>query len=151
MEIVSKAGVELLKINVSGASQHLNPFLINIDKIRYFREYKGHGESEGWCAVIGDKKLFHSLDLNFDHVEPGKSYKIGGVDFECVISVSIDGLKKYKTLVNNKRLLYMRKFVTSQKSNVENNKNDIVYYENLDTFAIIWADERIMPVLSPIK
>ncbi len=151
MEIVSKAGIELLKINVSGSSQHLNPFLINVDKIRYFREYKGFDESGGWCAVLGEKKLFPSMDLNFDHTEPGKSYKVGEVDFECVISVSLDGRKKYKTLINNKQLLYMRKFAPSSKQNKEYNKNDIVYYENLDTFAIIWADERIMPVLETPK
>jgi hypothetical protein len=139
-EIVCKAGVTFLKINVFGESQHLNPFSINTDQIRYIRKYTDAKE-DAWAVIVGEK-MYPTRELNFDHVKIGDVIKIGNTEFECATTTSLTEKDKYKTLINYKNVLYIRKYLK------KDNKNDSKNSENLDKFAIITVDERIIPVIN---
>jgi hypothetical protein len=144
MNIKCKAGVEFLTINVVGDSEHLNPFDINIEQIRYIREYAdkfSFSKNKMWAIVIGNK-MYATKDLNFDEsFIVGDTVEIGNTMFECCITTSLTEIAEYKTLVNHKNTLYIRKYLKN------NNKNDSNNSENLDKFAIITKDERIVPVV----
>lgn len=148
MKIVSKVGTEMLEINVDGPSEHLNPFIINIEQIRYIREYEYEDKSKGWAIVVGGNKFFPTKDLDFSHVNTGDIIKIGNIDFACVIATALTGKNRYKTMVNRKQIVYLRKFVDGYEQNKKSNKNDIAVCGNLDTFAIVWDNDRIMPIIS---
>lgn len=139
-QIECKAGVTFLRINVFGESQHLNPFKINTNQIRYIRKYTDT-KGDGWAVIIGDK-MYPTRDLNFDHVKNGDVIKIGNTDFECATTTSLTEKDKYKTLINYQNVLYIRKYLK------KDNKNDGKSSENLDKFAIITVDERIIPVIN---
>ena len=145
MNVECKAGVTFLKIDVFGESQHLNPFRINTDHIRYIRKYTD-AKGDGWAVVVGDK-MYPTRDLNFDSLEPGDVVEIGTTKFEVSITTSLTEKDnhKYKTLINYKNVLYSRKYLK------KDNKIDSKNCENLDKFAIITVDERIIPVINDLE
>lgn len=139
MNIICKADVEFLEINVFGESQHLNPFKINIEHIRYIREYSSNNKNE-WAIIVGNK-MYPTRDLDFSKTEIGDVVEIGKTKFECCLTTTLTEKKETKTLVNHKNTLYTRRFLKND------NKNDLNNSENIDKFAIITIDERIMPVI----
>lgn len=141
MNIVCKADVEFLQVNVMGESQHLNPFSINIEQIRYIREFKNETSKQEWAIVIGGK-MYPTRDLDFSEVKIGDVVEIGKTKFECCLTTSLTEKSELKTLVNHKNTLYVRKFLKND------NKNDSKSSEKLDKFAIITIDERIVPIVS---
>lgn len=145
MNIECKAGVTFLKIEVFGESQHLNPFRINTDQIRYIRKYTDV-KGDGWAVVVGEK-MYPTRDLDFEGVQPGDVVEIGNTKFECAITTSLTEKDnhKYKTLINYKHVLYSRKYL---KKDNKNDRNDSKSSENLDKFAIVTVDERIIPVIN---
>jgi hypothetical protein len=86
--------------------------------------------------------MYPTRELNFDHVKIGDVIKIGNTEFECATTTSLTEKDKYKTLINYKNVLYIRKYLK------KDNKNDSKNSENLDKFAIITVDERIIPVIN---
>lgn len=144
MNIKCKAGTEFLTINVVGDSEHLNPFEFNIEQIKCIREYpnKSHNDNTKlWSIVIGNK-VYATKDLDFDNVMVGDTVEIGSTMFECCVTTSLTERAKYKSLINHKKhTLYIRKYLKN------NNKNDSNNSENLDNFAIITNDERIVPIV----
>lgn len=145
MNIECKAGVTFLKIDVFGESQHLNPFRINTDHIRYIRKYDD-AKGDGWAIMVGDK-MYPTRDLNFDDIQPGDTVQMGSTIFECVITTSLTEKDnhKYKTLINYKNILYSRKFVKKDNKNDSKSENKS---ENLDKFALVTVDERMIPVIN---
>lgn len=143
LKIECKAGVTFLVINVFGESQHLNPFSINTNQIRYIRKYTDVKGGDGWAVIIGDK-MYPTRDLDFDSLETGDVVKIGNTDFECTTTTSLTEKEKYKTLINYNNILYIRKYL--QKDNKSDSKNS----ENLDKFALMTVDERIIPIINEI-
>ena len=145
MNIECKAGVTFLVINVLGSSRHLNPFKINTEHIHYIRKYKSTNENtDAWAVFVGDK-MYVTKDLNFDNELIGNIVEIGDSQFEVAITTSLTDTYRQKTLINYKNVLYCRKYHFQK-----NNKNDSTNYQNsqnIDTFAIITVDERIIPVL----
>jgi hypothetical protein len=149
MKIKCKAGTEFLTINVVGDSEHLNPFDFNIEKIKSIREYapsysktdkSSSQKKKMWAIVIGSK-VYATNDLDFDDTLIGDTVEIGSFMFECCITTSLTERAEYKTLINHKNTLYIRKYLKN------NNKNDSNNSENLDKFAIITKDERIVPIV----
>ena len=134
--IECKGGVTFLKINVFGESQHLNPFRINTNQIRYIRKYTDV-KGDGWAVIIGDK-MYPTRDLNFESVKVGDVVKIGNTDFECAMTTSLTEKEKYISLINYQNVLYTRRYL--KKDNKIDSKNP----DNLDKFAIITIDERII-------
>ena len=141
-----KAGVTFLKIDVFGESQHLNPFRINTNQIRTIRKY-ADDRGDAWAVCVGDK-MYPTRDLNFDHVNIGDVIKIGNTEFECVTTTSLTERGKYKTLINYQNVLYIRKYL--KKDNKFDSKSS-GSSENLDKFAIITVDERIIPVINELE
>jgi hypothetical protein len=145
-KIECKGGVTFLKINVFGESQHLNPFRINTNQIRYIRKYTDM-KGDGWAVIVGDK-MYPTRDLNFDGVEVGDVIKIGNTDFECAITTSLTERQKYKTLVNYQNVLYVRKYL---KKDNKNDSNNVESSDNLDKFAIVTVDERVIPLINELE
>ena len=157
-QIECKAGVYFLKIEVFGESQHLNPFRINVNQIRYIRRYNDV-KGDCWAVIVGEK-MFPTRSLDFDHVKVGDVVKIGDTEFECAITTSLTEKDKYKTLINYNNILYTRKYLRKGENNKylenDNNNNKNVNKiakssENLDKFAIITVDERIIPVINELE
>ncbi len=147
MNVICKADVDFLQVNVFGESAHLNPFNINISHIRYIREYSNsNNDKNEWAIMVGDK-MYPTRDLNFDNIKIGDVVNIGSTKFECVLTTSLTEKKEIKTLVNHKNTLYIRKFI--KKDNKLDYKKDIKIdgkiSENTDKFAIITIDDRIVP------
>ena len=145
-KIKCKGSVSFLEINVFGESQHLNPFSINTNQIRHIREdpdIKG----DSWAIIVGDK-LYPTKDLNFDNVKVGDVVKIGNTEFVCAITTSLTERERYKTLINYNNVLYIRKYL---KKDNKNDSKPIESSENLDKFAIVTVDERIIPVISEME
>ena len=137
-KVVCKAGVTFLTVEVFGESQHLNPFSINTDQIRYIRKYTDV-KGDGWAIMVG-QKMYPTRDLNFDDVNVGDVVTIGSTMFECCITTSLTKKDKYKSLVNYKNVLYTRKYL-------EKSENDSKVSGKIDKFAIITVDERIIPII----
>jgi hypothetical protein len=138
-KIECKAGVTFLTIEVFGESQHLNPFSINTDQIRYIRKYTDV-KGDGWAIIVG-QKMYPTRDLNFDHVNFGDVVEIGNTKFECCKTTSLTKKDVYKTLVNYKNVLYIRKYL-------ENTKDDSKNSEKIDKFAFITVDDRVVPFIN---
>jgi hypothetical protein len=145
-KIECKGSVSFLKINVFGESQHLNPFSINTNQIRHIREYPDT-KGDGWAVIVGDK-LYATRDLNFDDVNIGDVVKIGNTEFICAITTSLTEKERYKTLINYNNVLYIRKYL--KKDNKIDSK-PIENYDNLDKFAIVTVDERIIPLINEME
>lgn len=143
MNVECKAGVTFLKINVMGSSRHLNPFRINTDHIHYIRKYKD-SHIDAWAVFVGDK-MYVTKDLNFDEELIGNVVEIGDTQFEVAVTTSLTDSFRHKTLINYKNVLYSRKYF---KKDNKNDSVDCQNSQNIDTFAIITVDERIIPVLS---
>ena len=137
-KVVCKAGVTFLTVEVFGESQHLNPFSINTDQIRYIRKYTDV-KGDGWAIMVG-QKMYPTRDLNFDDVNVGDVVTIGSTMFECCITTSLTKKDTYKSLVNYKNVLYTRKYL-------EKSENDSKVSGKIDKFAIITVDERIIPII----
>jgi hypothetical protein len=90
-------------------SQHLNPFRINTNQIRYIRKYTDE-KGDGWAIIIGSK-MYPTRDLNFNDVNIGDVVKIGNTEFECAMTTSLTEKDKYKTLINYQNVLYTRKYL----------------------------------------
>jgi hypothetical protein len=133
MKIECKGNVTFLKVELFGESQHLNPFMINTDQIRYIREY--HDTKNAWAIIIG-QKMFTTRDLNLDDIQVGERVKIGNTEFECSLTTNLTEKSTFKTFINYNNVLYMRKYMKKESENSE----------KLDKFAIITVDERIIPV-----
>ena len=157
-QVECKAGVYFLKIEVFGESQHLNPFRININQIRYIRSYNDV-KGDCWAVIVGEK-MFPTRSLDFDNVKVGEIVKLGNTEFECEITTSLTEKDKYKTLVNYNNVLYTRKYLKKGENNkyLENDNNNnknvnkiVKSSDNLDKFAIITVDERIIPVINELE
>jgi len=138
-KIECKAGVTFLTVEVFGESQHLNPFSINTDQIRYIRKYTDV-KGDGWAIIVG-QKMYPTRDLNFDHVNFGDVIEIGNTKFECCKTTSLTKKDVYKTLVNYKNVLYIRKYL-------ENTKDDSKNSDKIDKFAFITVDDRVVPFIN---
>lgn len=138
-KIECKAGVTFLKIEVFGDGQHLNPFSINTDQIRYIRKYTDP-KGDGWAIIVG-QKMYPTRDLNFDDVNYGDVVEIGNTKFECCKTTSLTKKDVYKTLVNYKNVLYIRKYL-------ENSKGDGKVSDKNDKFAFITVDDRVVPFIN---
>lgn len=138
-KIECKAGVTFLTVEVFGESQHLNPFSINTDQIRYIRKYTDV-KGDGWAIIVG-QKMYPTRDLNFDDVNFGDVVEIGNTKFECCKTTSLTKKDVYKTLVNYKNVLYIRKYL-------ENTKDDSKNSEKIDKFAFITVDDRVVPFIN---
>lgn len=144
MNIKCKAGTEFLTVNTVGDSEHLNPFDFNIENIKCIREYPTQDKNTKlWAIVIGNKN-YVTKDLDFSDVLVGDTVEIGSIMFECCITTSLTERAEYKSLINHKNTLYIRKYLK------KNNKNDSNNSENLDKFAIITKDERIIPIVNSL-
>lgn len=143
MNVECKAGVTFLKIDVVGSSRHLNPFRINTDHIHYIRKYKD-SNIDAWAVFVGDK-MYVTKDLNFDSAGIGNVIEIGNSQFEVAITTSLTDSFRHKTLINYKNVLYSRKYF---KKDNKNDSTNCINSQNIDTFAIITVDERIIPVIT---
>jgi hypothetical protein len=140
MKIENNAGTEFLVLNVEGDSRNLNPYRINISEIRYIREYIDMGVANGLAIFVGNKMLHTKEDLKA-HIgvtkfENGTNLKIGDSEFFCVKGSGLTEKEYTFHLINTKKILYVRSFVTDNKVKSEEN----------DKFAIITVDERIIQI-----
>jgi hypothetical protein len=138
MKIETRGGISFLKVDIFYKEYvkeeiELNPFMINIDQIRYIREYNDD-IANAWGIFVGNK-MFATRDIDFDF-EIGKTIRIGNTDFECAITSCLNGKEHYRTLINYKNVIHTRKYFSKDTEN----------QENLDKFAIITVDERIIAV-----
>ncbi len=146
MKIVSKAGTEFIVIEVFGDSEHLNPFSINAEHIRYIREHmddKTH-KPNGWALFMGSKMFTTTTDLGINECKHGDEITIGTTKFLCVEGSSLNGKDKGRYWVNFSKILYSRKFIESKDD--KSNKIDSNNSEKMDKFAIMTIDERMIPI-----
>lgn len=140
-KIECKGGVTFLNVEVFGECAHLNPFSINTDQIRYLREYyDDNGKCVGWAIVVG-QKMYPTRELNFDHIKIGETITIGGTMFECCKTTTLTQKEEYKTLINYKNVLYVRKYLKDRKSGDKTP-------DKSDNFAIITVDDRVIPLIT---
>lgn len=150
MKIISKAGIEFLEIETFGDSAHLNPFQINIDKIRYIREFTDERDKSAklaWAIIIGNKMYATKDDLGLNSVKVGDTVKLGSIAFKCEKGSGLTEKGESRYLVNYNNILFCRKFISNDVD--KTNKNDRKVAEipnNLNKFAIVTIDERIIPI-----
>jgi len=146
MKVVCKGKAEFLEVNVFGESKFLNPFFINIDHIRYIREYTETKEQgkKAWAIFVGNKMFTTFEDLGLSRSIPGDTVKIGSRTFECFEGTSLTEKINCLFFMNYDNVLYMRKYITNDKDG-KNYKNDRKSEPENDKFAIITVDERIIP------
>jgi flavorubredoxin len=104
-------------------------------------------KGDGWAVIVGDK-MYPTRDLNFDDVEIGDVIKIGNTEFECATTTSLTEKDKYKTLINYNNILYTRKYF---KKDNKFDSNIVESSDNLDKFAIVTVDERVIPLINELE
>jgi hypothetical protein len=146
MKVVCKGKAEFLEVNTFGDGKFLNPFYINIDHIRYIREYTEVKESDkkAWAIFVGNKMFTTNEDLGLSRSIPGDTVKIGSRTFECFEGSSLSEKINCLFFVNYDNVLYMRKYIINDKDG-KNYKNDRVNDSENHKFAIITVDERMIP------
>jgi hypothetical protein len=150
MNIQSIGGKDFLVVDTINESRSLNPFSINVSQIRYLREYTTNNKKPAWAVIIGDKMFAtESIDIDASELIAGEIYKVGSVDFLCVVASSLTQKFSSKHLINFEKILYMRKFFEKgeglEKSNKNDSKSDDISSE-INKFAIITVDNRTIPI-----
>lgn len=140
MNIEVKGDVEFVVVDTITSSKHLNPFYININHIRYLREYinddKDSKSKKALAFMLGEKMLITDDIIGIDNYNYGDKLKIGSVEFVCVEGSGLtDSSSKCKYFINYNNALYMRKYI---------DKNDKSGAS--DKFAVITIDERTVPI-----
>lgn len=156
MNIKSIAGKEFLVIDSFSENKDLNPFYINISRIRYFREYvdaensrRPNKENKPWAIIIGEKMFATDSIEGLNDIKPGEEISIGGGNFLCVMGSSLTGKPATRHLVNLDNILYMRKYVDNDPEARKSDKNVSKNGENtpeIDKFALITIDNRVLPI-----
>ena len=143
MRIICKGNVEFIEVTTFGEGKFLNPFYINLDHIRYIREYTD-STKKGWAIFVGKKMLTTFDDLGLNRCIPGDMVKIGSRHFECCNGGSLTDKISCLYFVNHANVLYIRKYIENDKGEKKykiDRKDDGEKHK----FAIITVDERIIP------
>lgn len=143
---------EFLVVDILNESRNLNPFSININQIRYLREYQTAKKEPAWAIFLGEKMFAAQVPgLNASDLNPGETYSIGSVDFLCVVASSLTEKYSSKHLINFEKILYMRKYFKKEDDSFgdKSYKNDSKSDDNsskINKFAIITVDNRTIPI-----
>lgn len=146
MKVICKGKAEFLEVCTFGDGKFLNPFYINIDHIRYIREYTETKEQDkkAWAIFVGNKMFTTFDDIGLGRSIPGDTVKIGSKTFECFEGTSLTEKMTCLFFVNYNNVLYMRKYISNDKDG-KSYKNDRKVDGENHKFAIITVDERIIP------
>lgn len=119
--------------------QKLNPFLANIDHIRYIREYPfDTGGENGYAVFVGEKMLVTKQMIfcddggNIRDVHAGESFTLGDVKFQCMMGGGLNDDKRSKYYINLNNAYHIRKYINGNGDNKQ--------------LAIITIDGRVIPV-----
>lgn len=156
MNVKSIGGKEFLIVNTINENS-LNPFYINVEKIRYIREYKEKDKKyqNRWGLVIGEKIFATDEFENLHNINPGETINIGKETFLCVLGNSLSGVSENKMMskhfLNMNNVIYMRKYFDKKDPDETNDSNKNVsekgvFSDEIDKFAIITVDNRTLPV-----
>ena len=138
MQIQKLNDITFLKMETLG-DKKLNPFLANINHIRYIREYHFNSEEDtGYAVFVGEKMLVTKDPICSDEkkilseIKGGDSFSIGDVKFKCVFGGGLADDKKHKYYINLNNAYHIRTYIDG------NGKNN--------QLAIITVDGRVIPV-----
>jgi hypothetical protein len=136
MKIETISGADFLMVEVENDSRNLNPYRINIGEIRYLRQFV-EGDNDAGVAIFVGSKMFttkESIEDSFSFkYKNGISVKIGNNEFYCVRATTLSEKQSSFYLINLKKVLYTRKFLTNDK-----------HLTGIDKFAVITTDDRII-------
>jgi len=138
MEIQKINDTSFLILETLGEKK-LNPFLANVDHIRYIRDYPfDTGEENGYAVFVGEKMLVTKQMISCDYgkdirdVEVGESFTLGDVKFQCMLGGGLTDDKKSKYFINLNNAYHIRKYINSNGNGKQ--------------LAIITIDGRVIPV-----
>ena len=138
MEIEKINDTSFLILETLGEKK-LNPFLANVDHIRYIRDYPfDTGEDNGYAIFVGEKMLVTKQQIFCDYgedirnVEVGEAFTLGDVKFQCMMGGGLSDDKKSKYFINLNNAYHIRKYVNGQGDSKQ--------------LAIITIDGRVIPV-----
>lgn len=119
--------------------QKLNPFLANINHIRYIREYAFDTDEEnGYAVFVGEKMLVTKQTLVTDEtvelsqINIGDSFTLGNVKFQCRLGGGLNEDTKSKYYINMDNAYHIRQYINGRGENKQ--------------LAIITVDGRVIPV-----